>query len=106
VGDVLIQVSPLAGQGIYREDLVRGAPPLESFRDRAGEIAETITEVAASLKEHLNSTLEQNESLVPDQIEVNFGLELQAGASAVITRVSAGCTFTVRLTWLRDNQKR
>lgn len=104
VGDVLIQVSPMAGQVIYSEELVRGAPPLESFRDRAGEIAETITEVATSLKQHLDSMLEHKEGLAPDQVEVNFGLELQAGASAVITRVSAGCTFTVRLSWIRGNQ--
>jgi hypothetical protein len=104
VGDVLIQVSPAAGQVIYSEDLLRGAPPLESFRDRAGEIAETITEVATSLKEHLDSMLEHREGLVPDQVEVNFGVELQAGASAVITRITAGCTFTVRLSWTRDNR--
>jgi hypothetical protein len=104
VGDVLIQVSPVAGQAIYSEDLGPVLPPLETFRARAGEVAETITEVATSLKEHLDSTLKHQEGLAPDEVEVSFGLELQAGASAVITKVTAGCTFTVRLTWTRHSQ--
>ena len=104
MGEVLVQVSPVAGQAIYSEDLGPVPPPLESFRSRAGEVAETITEVATSLKEHLDSTLGHQEGLVPDEVEVNFGLELQAGASAVITKVTAGCTFTVRLTWTRRSQ--
>jgi hypothetical protein len=103
VGDVLIQVSPLPGQAIFSEDLTRAPLPLESFRDRAGDIAETITEVATSLKEHLDTTLEHKEGLIPDQVEVNFGVELQAGASAVITKITAGCTFSVRLSWTRGH---
>lgn len=104
MGDVLIQVSPAAGQVIYSEDLGLIPPTLESFRARAGDVAETITEVATSLKEHLDSMLKHKEGLAPDEVEVNFGLELQAGASAVITKVAAGCTFTVRLTWTRSSQ--
>jgi hypothetical protein len=104
VGDVLVQVSPVVGQVIYSEDLGPISPPLESFRARAGEVAETITEVATSLKGHLDSMLEHKEGLAPDEVEVNFGLELQAGASAIITKVAAGCTFTVRLTWTRGSQ--
>lgn len=104
MGDVLIQVSPVVGEVIYSEDLGPVPPTLESFRARAGEVAETITEVATSLKEHLDSMLKHKEGLAPDQVEVNFGLELQVGANAVITKATAGCTFTVRLTWTRGSQ--
>jgi hypothetical protein len=102
MGEVLIQVSPAGARGIYGADLTRDPPRLESFKDRADEIAETITEVATSLKEQLDRRLTRREGLVPDQVDVEFGLELQAGASAVITRVTAGCTFKVRLAWTRS----
>lgn len=104
MGDLLIEVSPGAGQPIYSEDLGPAAAALESFRSRAGEVAESISEVATSLKEHLDSMLKNKEALAPDEVEVNFGLELQAGASTVISKVTANCTFNVKLTWTRTSR--
>jgi hypothetical protein len=101
MGDVLIEVRPAAGQGIYPEELKRATPTLETFRDRAAEVADTVADVAQELKKKFDADFAKGAGLAPDQVEIGFGLDVQAGTSVVIARASAGCTFTVRLTWVR-----
>jgi hypothetical protein len=101
MGDVLIEVRPSADQGIYPEELKPTGPTLENFRDRAADIASSVTDVAQQLKEQFDEALGKGAGLAPDCVEIGFGLELQAETGIVIAKASAGCTFTVKLTWAR-----
>jgi hypothetical protein len=99
MGDVLIEVRLAAVQGIYPEELKPPRPTLESFRDRAADIAGTVTDVAQNLKEQFDAALDKGAGLAPDCVEIEFGMELLAETGIVIVKASAGCTFTVKLTW-------
>ena len=101
MGDVLVEVRPAAAQGIYPEELKPARPTLESFRDRSADIASTVVDVAKNLKEQFDAALGKQAGLAPDCVEIEFGLELQAETGIVIAKASAGCTFTVKLTWTR-----
>src|SRR5690348_16776459 len=101
MGDVLIEVRPAAAQGIYPEELKPARPTLESFRDRAADIASTVADVARDLKYQFDAALGKGAGLAPDRVEIEFGLELQAETGVVIAKASAGCTFTVKLIWTR-----
>jgi hypothetical protein len=101
MGDVLIEVRPAAAQGIYPEELKPARPTLESFRDRAADIASTVADVAQELKKQFDAALGKGIGLAPDRVEIEFGLELQAETGVVIAKASAGCTLTVKLTWTR-----
>ena len=101
MGDVLIEVHPVLAQGIYPEELKPARPTVESFRDRAADIASTVADVAQDLKKQFDATLRKGAGLAPDRVEIEFGLELLAETGVVIAKASAGCTLTVKLTWTR-----
>jgi hypothetical protein len=101
MGDLLIEVCTAEGQGIYPQDLKPAKPALENFRERAADIGGGIADAAGELKRQFDAALGKGKGLAPDQVEIAFGLDVQAGTNVVVARASTGCTFTVRLTWAR-----
>jgi hypothetical protein len=93
--DILLEVRPVAVSG----DL--GPRPVvpEEFRARAGEIADSIAEVAEHFRSRLKKVLgRQDESgLRVGSVEIEFGIAVQAEAGVVIAKATAGATFTARL---------
>jgi hypothetical protein len=93
--DILLEVRPVADSGNLGP---RPAMP-EDFRARAGEIADSIAEVADDFRSRLRKVLKrQDESgLRLDSVEIEFGICVQAEAGVVIAKATAGATFTARL---------
>jgi hypothetical protein len=96
--EVLVEVRPVAVSGDVKR--LRPAVP-ESFSARAGEVTETITEVAEKLHDHLEARMAEKETSLwrLDTVQLEFELALQAETGVLIARASAGATFSVTLTW-------
>lgn len=93
--DILLEVRPVAVSG----DLgPRPAVP-EEFRARAGEIAESIAEVAEHFRSRLKKVLatQDDSGLRIGSVEIEFGIAVQAEAGVVIAKATAGATFTAKL---------
>lgn len=65
-----------------------------------------VKEAALSLQAALQPVREASQAVLdalkesgPDEIEVEFGLDMTAHAGAVITRVGGNCHLTVKLAW-------
>ncbi len=100
MAEILVEVRPASASG----DVTRRGPAVpESFASRAGEITDTITEVAGKLRDHLEADMasEQSAFWQLNTVELAFELALQAEAGVVIARASTGATFSVTLTWSR-----
>jgi hypothetical protein len=104
MAEILVEVRPAGVSG----DVARRAPVApESFANRAGEIADAITEVAGKLRDHLEEKEEKTAAEAThlwrlDTVELAFELALQAEAGVVIARASTSATFTATLTWSRE----
>jgi hypothetical protein len=100
VGDVRVEVIPVAGT--YGENLA-GPPIPELFSARAGEIADSIAEVAKQFRARIDEAIstEAVERWQLGQVEIAFGLQAEAGTGVLIARASVGATFTATLTWTR-----
>ena len=79
--------------------------------DRASRVDEVVVKASASLEAAMeqvrafaNATLGKVSDLAqqPDQIEVQFGIRLNAAAEAVIARTEAEGHLQVKLTWTRS----
>lgn len=99
--DILVDVRPaVTTSGDVRR---RGPATPESFADRAGDITDTITEVADKLQGRLEADMASKQSALWQltTVELGFQLALQAEAGVVIARASTEATFSVTLTWSR-----
>jgi hypothetical protein len=65
---------------------------------------QTFEEAVGRVKPAVEGVITQLRSLaeVPDEVHVEFGLDLHAEAGAFIAAVSTTANFTVALTWRRD----
>jgi Trypsin-co-occurring domain 1 len=102
VGEILVEVRPAYVSG----DIARRVPAVpESFASRAGEVADTITDVAAGLRDHLEANMAEKESHLwrLTTVELGFELTLQAEAGVIIARASTEATFSVTLTWSKGD---
>lgn len=77
---------------------------------KAGRVSDAVREVPATLQEALEpvteaagATLDQLRKARPDEIAVEFGVDLAVEAGAVITKGSAGCHLKVTLSWKSDS---
>jgi len=94
--DILLEVRPVVTSG----DLAPHAVVPEEFRARAGEIADSIAEVADHFRSRLRKVLERRDDdsgLQVGSVEIEFGIVVQAEAGIVIAKATAGATFTARL---------
>ncbi|MFG2292146.1 CU044_2847 family protein [Streptomyces sp. NPDC048603] len=78
---------------------------------KAGRIGEAIQELPLTLREALEPvteaarvTLDQLRKARPDEITVEFGLDLAVEAGVVITKTRANCHLTVSMCWKRDEE--
>lgn len=93
--DILLEVRAAAVSG----DL--GPRPVvpEEFQARAGEIADSIAEVADHFRSRLKKVLgrQDDSGLRVGSVEIEFGIAVQAEAGVIIAKATAGATFTTRL---------
>ncbi|MGW7008138.1 CU044_2847 family protein [Streptomyces sp. NPDC054933] len=73
---------------------------------KAGRVADAIHEFPASLQAALRpvsatarAVLHQLREAGPDEVEVEFGVDLAVQAGAVITKSEANCHLKVKVTW-------
>jgi hypothetical protein len=103
MAEILVEVTPSPGD---RGDLRTRSVVPEDFRQRALELADSIVDVAAGLRERFEVAAAGDERgrLRLDEIGVKFGIALQAEAGVVIARASAGATFEATLHWKSASQ--
>jgi Trypsin-co-occurring domain 1 len=102
--EILIPV--VAKQDTDGQDLWGGERLVQtqSFEKRAGEIADSIAEVASQFRSRFDRYVaaEPDELWALDQVEVTFALEVQAEAGVLLARASTTGTFTAKLRWGRS----
>src|SRR5689334_22502314 len=93
--EILLEVRPASTSG----DLAPRVMVPEEFRSRAGEIADSIAEVAEYFRSRLGPLLEKGEGSAwhVGSIEVGFDIAVQAEAGVVIAKATAGTTLSARL---------
>ncbi|WP_369166977.1 CU044_2847 family protein [Streptomyces sp. R28] len=70
--------------------------------DAVGELPSTLQTTLGPVRDAARAMLSQLRQAGPDEIEVEFGVNLAAQAGAVITKAETGCHVTVRMVWRRD----
>jgi hypothetical protein len=71
-----------------------------SFEERGEELASGLARVAERFRRRIDdlvNTGEQGARL--EQVQLQFGLALQAETGIIIAKAAAGTTFTATLTW-------
>ncbi|WP_410644211.1 CU044_2847 family protein [Amycolatopsis sp. lyj-346] len=95
---------PLAGGGSVVVE-VEGEPGLEHAAAPSGVLRKATTTFEHALGEvraAASAALAQFRDLGPDEVELKFGVKLDAQAGAVIARTGLQGQFEVKLKWLRD----
>lgn len=84
----------------------RGPIPAGQGPIPAGRVGDLITDGTRTLREAMEpvtrasrTVLEELRKATPDEVEVEFGVELKAESGAVIAKTGGGCHLTVKLTW-------
>ena len=95
---------PLEGGG----SVLVEAPEVTEGPVKAGRIGEAIREMPVTLQaamgpvtEMARAVLDQLRQIGPDEVEVEFGVDLAAQAGAVIARSEAGFHLKIRVLWER-----
>jgi len=93
--EILLEVRPAQASG----DLAPRVVVPEEFKSRAGEIADSIAEVADHFRSRLAKVLHQrgDDGLRIGTVEIQFGIAVQAEAGVVIAKATAGATFSAKL---------
>ncbi|MFF3085795.1 CU044_2847 family protein [Streptomyces nojiriensis] len=96
---------PLEGGGCV---LIEASPPVAG-PVKAGRISDTIHDLPGSLQDALEpvtaaarATLEQLRKAGPQEVMVEFGVDLAVEAGAVITKTGANCHLRVTVIWKRN----
>ncbi|MDX3800649.1 CU044_2847 family protein [Streptomyces sp. AK04-3B] len=97
---------PLDGGGCI---LVEQQAGLLAGPVKAGRVGDTVRELPGTLAgalepvaEAMRTTLDALRKARPDQITVEFGVDLAFEAGAVITKSEAGCHLRVTVSWQSD----
>ncbi len=94
-GSVLVEVSGQTGPAMRGQrgvDVVERAR--QSFEEAVGHVRPAVEGVIAQLRSLAEA---------PDEVHVEFGLDLHAEAGAFIAAVGTRANFTVALTWRRSS---
>jgi hypothetical protein len=98
-GSVLVEVSDRGGTP------TAGGPTLRGLEGQAvAEHARVTFETAVSrVQPAVQAMIKQLQSLSeqPDEVQIQFGLDLHAEAGAFVAQASADANFSVTLTWRR-----
>jgi hypothetical protein len=94
--EILVQVDPEVTSG----DLSPQIHMPEEFAQRAREVAASIANIAGNLRANLETLMKPSgdSDWSVDSFDIGFSLALQAESGIVITKASAGATFSVKLT--------
>ncbi|MFE1443773.1 CU044_2847 family protein [Streptomyces sp. NPDC058739] len=92
-GWVLVEASAGSSEG-----------PVKAGRtgDALHELPGTLQSALEPVSEAAHAALDQLRKAHPDNITVEFGVDLAAEAGAVITKSQAGCHLKVTLTWVKE----
>lgn len=102
----LIQI-PIEGGGSVLVEATSPAPsgPIPASGSAvAGAVSvatQTLQTALVSIKDASRAVLEQLREAEPDEIEVEFGVELTAETGAIIAKAGGGCHLNVTLTWAK-----
>jgi hypothetical protein len=98
MSEIRIQVVPDPGR---LGDLAAGGSFTEKFADRARELGESLGDIANELRDQLDTRLRQKEDSRWElaELQLQFSLDLEAGAGVVVARVSTTAGFVASLTW-------
>lgn len=94
---IAIEVDKLpTASGSYYEDLRDGSKGLSAIRDLFGEgmalAQNSATRVAESMRQ-------MNDSIKPDEFELQFSIKLDAEVGAIIAKTSTEAQLQVTMTW-------
>jgi Trypsin-co-occurring domain 1 len=95
--DIKVQVvSPDTGEVAF------GPQRLPSFAERAGELGESLNEIATQLHGQLKELGARGaDGWDLDQVNLTFSLDLQAEAGVIVARASSRAGFQAAMTWKR-----
>jgi NTP-dependent ternary system trypsin peptidase co-occuring protein len=96
VGDGLATFEIEEMSGVGPEQVSRSGDRLVTRLNRS--LSETLEEAAPAAQ----AVLDAFRALAPDEVGVEFGLELDAEAGVVFTKGSVGAHFTIQLKWSRQ----
>jgi hypothetical protein len=88
-GSILVETAD-PGSGPVRAG--RTGDTVRQLRETLHEMLQPVTETAEILLEHLAKAK-------PDELEVEFGIDLSAEAGVVITKARAGANVKVKMKW-------
>lgn len=97
---------PLEGGGVVLVESAVGVEgPVKAGRvgDAVREVPQTLQEVLEPVTRVAQAALEQLRKARPDQITVEFGVDLAVEAGAVITKSKANCHLQVSVSWRNDH---
>lgn len=97
---VLVEVSDHATTGAVTRGL-RDTAVIDHARQTFEDAVQRVEPAVKAVVARLRSIAES-----PDEISVEFGIDLHAEAGAYIAKASTTANFTVSLTWHRDQRPR
>ncbi|WP_327265607.1 hypothetical protein OG444_33335 [Streptomyces sp. NBC_01232] len=93
---------PLEGGGyvlVEAPDTAEGPVKAGRISDAIHDLPETLQEALGPVTEAARVALDQLRKARPDDITVQFGIDLSVAAGAVIAKTGAGCHLTVTMAW-------
>jgi hypothetical protein len=102
-GFILVEVEDQLGEAGSRQGVVpvaRGpGDVVAKARQSFEEALERVKPIASGLKRKLGSMVDP-----PDEIEVEFGLDMSFEGGAIVAKGGIGANFKVKLTWSKDRE--
>ncbi|MFE5868445.1 CU044_2847 family protein [Streptomyces roseifaciens] len=97
---------PIEGGGTILFESASQAPyegPVKAGRvgDAVRDLPHTLQQVLGPVRDAAAAVLDQVRQAKPDEVEVEFGVDLSAQAGAVITKGESAVHFKVRVMWQR-----
>lgn len=102
---ILIEVSDEVALSLTQGDVVKASLSLDEVSERAkgafNRVLETTRQIASESSRVLRKLTDP-----PDEIELCFGLKLDANAGTLLTRAGTEAQFEVTLTWKKDKREK
>ncbi len=97
---------PIEGGGTILFEAASQAPyegPVKAGRigDAVRDLPQTLQQLLNPVRDAAAAALDQLRQAGPDEVEVEFGVDLSAQAGAVITKGESAVHFKVRVLWQR-----
>ncbi|MFF2549195.1 CU044_2847 family protein [Kitasatospora sp. NPDC058063] len=104
MGQQLARVPLDGGGSILVEAEEAAAGPVKAGRvgDAVRELPESLGSALEPVTGLARTVLHRLREAGPNEVQVEFGVDLSAAAGVVITKTAAKCHLTVRVTWRKD----